>query len=51
MIEKIDLFAMYARRIIIEKPEDPISFLIDSISQDPFVPASANASSNEEKRS
>lgn len=37
-------------RIVIEKPEDPISFLIDSISQDPFVPSIAGTN-NEEKRS
>jgi hypothetical protein len=32
------LLQEYLKRLVLEKPEDPLEFLIKSISSDPFVP-------------
>jgi hypothetical protein len=32
-----ELLSEYLRRLVIKQPEDPIMFLLDSISTDPFV--------------
>eukprot|EP00953_Heterococcus_sp_UTEX-ZZ885_P020740 11605-Heterococcus_DN1.PRE.2 len=45
--EKLDVDAMfqeYLKRVLLEKPQDPIAFLIAQIKQNPFTPAAASAS-------
>lgn len=40
----------YMRRVILEQPEDPLSFLIRSIRDDPYTPAQAAAAAAEASR-
>lgn len=33
-----ELLKEYLRRVVVEKPEDPLQYLIQSIIEDPYVP-------------